>query len=99
MDGRDIGTVVYPYAELKIWVTANMDVRTARRYKELIEMRAEITVDEVKQNIASRDYEDSHRTESPLKRAEDARDIDNSYLSKDETLNKAVAMAQETMVN
>lgn len=98
MDGRDIGTVVYPYAELKIWVTANMDVRTARRYKELIEMRAEITVDEVRENIASRDYEDSHRAVSPLKRAADAQDIDNSYLSKEETLDRAVKMAQDTMV-
>ena len=96
MDGRDIGTVVYPDAELKIWVTANMDVRTARRYKELIEMRAEITVQEVQQNITSRDYEDSHRAESPLKRAEDAQDIDNSYLSKEETLKRAISMAHET---
>ncbi len=95
MDGRDIGTVVYPNAELKIWVTANMDVRTARRYKELIEMRAEITVDEVRKNIESRDYEDSHRKESPLKRAVDAKDIDNSYLSKEETLHKAIQLAQE----
>ncbi len=97
MDGRDIGTVVYPDAELKIWVTANMDVRTARRYKELIEMADKITVDEVRNNIQSRDFEDSNRKESPLKRAEDAQDIDNSYLSKDETLNRAIQMAQEVI--
>lgn len=99
MDGRDIGTVVYPNAELKIWVTANMDVRTARRYKELIEMGDKITVDEVKSNIISRDFEDSNRAESPLKRAEDAQDIDNSYLSKEETLNKAIALAHAIIGN
>jgi cytidylate kinase len=99
MDGRDIGTVVYPDAELKIWVTANMDVRTARRYKELIEMADKITVDEVRANIESRDFEDSNRKESPLKRAEDAKDIDNSYLSKEETLNQAITMVHQTIEN
>ena len=97
MDGRDIGTVVFPEAELKIWVTANMDVRTARRYKELIEMGDKITVDEVKSNILSRDFEDSNRAESPLKRAVDAEDIDNSYLSKDDTLNKAISLVNQTI--
>jgi cytidylate kinase len=97
MDGRDIGTVVFPNADLKIWVTANMEVRTARRYKELIEMGAKITVDEVRNNIQSRDFEDSNRKESPLKRAEDAKDIDNSYLSKNETLQAAINLVDETI--
>lgn len=98
MDGRDIGTVVFPGAELKIWVTANMEVRTARRYKELIEMGSSISVEEVQKNIQSRDYEDSHRKESPLRRADDAIDIDNSYLSKQETLNEAVKLVNETLI-
>lgn len=99
MDGRDIGTVVFPNADLKLWVTANMDVRTARRYKELIEMGSQITVDEVRKNIESRDYEDSHRKESPLSRASDAIDIDNSYLSKEETLNNAIQLVNEKVLN
>lgn len=90
MDGRDIGTVVFPNADLKIWVTANMEVRTARRYKELIEMGDKITVDEVRANIQSRDFEDSNRKESPLKRADDAKDIDNSYLTKEQTVQSAM---------
>lgn len=98
MDGRDIGTVVFPNAELKLWITANMEVRTARRYKELIEMGSHIGVEEVMQNIEARDYEDSHRAESPLKRAEDAVDIDNSYLSKEETLNQAVNLVNEKLL-
>lgn len=98
MDGRDIGTVVFPDAELKLWITANMEVRTARRYKELIEMGSHISVEEVQKNIESRDYEDSHRKESPLKRADDAIDIDNSYLSKQETLNEAVNLVNQTLL-
>ncbi len=98
MDGRDIGTVVFPNAELKLWITANMDVRTARRYKELIEMGSQITVEEVRQNIETRDYEDSHRAESPLKRADDAIDINNSYLSKEETLHAAVRLVNDTLL-
>lgn len=99
MDGRDIGTVVFPNAELKLWITANMEVRTARRYKELIELGSTVNVDEVKTNIETRDYEDSHRKESPLKRAIDAIDIDNSYLSKEETLNEAVALVNDKLLS
>lgn len=98
MDGRDIGTVVFPGAELKLWITANMEVRTARRYKELIEMGGHVSIEEVQKNIEMRDYEDSHRLESPLKRADDAVDIDNSYLSKEETLNEAVKLVNEKLL-
>lgn len=98
MDGRDIGTVVFPDAELKLWITANMEVRTARRYKELIEMGGHVSIEEVQKNIEMRDYEDSHRLESPLKRADDAVDIDNSYLSKEETLNEAVKLVNEKLL-
>lgn len=98
MDGRDIGTVVFPNAELKLWITANMEVRTARRYKELIEMGGRVSIEEVQKNIEMRDYEDSHRLESPLKRADDAVDIDNSYLSKEETLNEAVKLVNEKLL-
>lgn len=98
MDGRDIGTVVFPNAELKLWITANMEVRTARRYKELVELGGHPKVEEVRMNIESRDYEDSNRKESPLKRAEDAVDIDNSYLSKEETLNEAIRLINEKLL-
>lgn len=98
MDGRDIGTVVFPDADLKLWITANMQVRTARRYKELVELGGNPKIEEVQENIESRDYEDSHRAESPLKRADDAIDIDNSYLSKEETLNEAIRLVNDKIL-
>ncbi len=99
MDGRDIGTVVFPDAELKLWVTASIEVRTARRYKELLEKGHQVTFEEVKENVVYRDYEDSHRSESPLTRASDAIDIDNSHLTKDETLNKAIQLVMERTID
>jgi cytidylate kinase len=95
MDGRDIGTVVFPNAELKLWVTASIEVRTARRYKELIEKGHVVSVEEVRENVLLRDQIDSTRTESPLKRAEDAVDIDNSHLSKEETLHAAIRLVED----
>lgn len=90
MDGRDIGTVVFPEAELKLWITASMEVRSARRYKEYLEGGHSVTLDEVIENVKSRDFHDSNRKESPLKKAVDAIEIDNSHLSKQETLQKAI---------
>ena len=67
MDGRDIGTVVFPHAELKIFMTADLAVRVQRRYRELYEKNPNITLEEVKANLARRDYIDSHREISPLR--------------------------------
>lgn len=97
MDGRDIGTVVFPEAEIKLWITASIEVRTARRYKELLENGHKITFSEVEENVIKRDLIDSTRAESPLRRADDALDIDNSLLSKSETLNKAMSFAQNSI--
>jgi len=90
MDGRDIGTIVFPEAEVKLWITASIEVRAARRYKELLEKGHSVKLPEVVSNIELRDYEDSNRVESPLRMSEDAYVIDNSVLSKSETLNKAM---------
>lgn len=78
MDGRDIGTVVFPEAELKIFMTASLETRAFRRYKELLEKEEDILYDEVLKNVQNRDYIDSHRKFSPLKKAEDAIEFDNS---------------------
>jgi CMP/dCMP kinase len=84
MDGRDIGTVVFPDAELKIFMTADNAVRVARRFKELYEKNPNVTIDEVKNNLETRDYIDSHREVSPLRKADDAVILDNTNLSMEE---------------
>lgn len=81
MDGRDIGTVVFPTAELKIFMTASASTRAQRRYEELLSKNQHITYDEVLQNVQERDYIDTHRDDSPLVKAEDAVEIDNSDLT------------------
>lgn len=81
MDGRDIGTVVFPNADLKIFMTASVDIRAQRRYKEMIEKGENITIEQIKQNISQRDYQDENREISPLKRAFDAIILDNSNMS------------------
>jgi CMP/dCMP kinase len=86
MDGRDIGTVVFPKAELKIFMTADNSVRVERRFKELFEKNPNITLEEVKNNLEMRDYIDSHREVSPLRRALDAVVLDNTNLSMAEQL-------------
>ena len=86
MDGRDIGTVVFPDAELKIFMTADPKVRAMRRYKELEAKGQNISLQEIEENIAHRDYEDSHRATSPLRQAEDAVVLDNSNMTPDEQL-------------
>jgi len=97
MDGRDIGTVVFPKAELKIFMTADNAVRVERRFKELYEKNPNITLEEVKNNLEMRDYIDSHREVSPLKKADDALVLDNTHLSEEEQLQKALAWALEKM--
>jgi len=81
MDGRDIGTVVFPNAELKIFMTADNAIRVERRFRELYEKNPNVTIEEVKVNLEMRDYIDSHREVSPLRQAEDALELDNSHLS------------------
>ena len=95
MDGRDIGTVVFPKAELKIFMTADNAVRVERRFKELYEKNPNITIEEVKNNLEMRDYIDSHREVSPLKKADDAIVLDNTSLTEDEQFQKALAWAKE----
>jgi cytidylate kinase len=97
MDGRDIGTVVFPHAELKIFMTADEKVRVQRRFKELYEKNPNITLEEVKQNLAHRDYIDSHREISPLRQAEDAVVLDNSHLSMKQQLAIAEGWVKERM--
>ncbi len=85
MDGRDIGTAVFPQAELKIFVTASAQVRAQRRYDELVgKGEKNLDFDEILRNVEERDYIDSHREMNPLRQAEDALVLDNSNLTKDE---------------
>jgi len=86
MDGRDIGTVVFPDAELKIFMTADNAIRVERRFKELYDKNPNITIEEVKANLEMRDYIDSHREVSPLRKAEDAIELDNSNIGIKEQL-------------
>lgn len=81
MDGRDIGTVVFPQAELKLFMTASPEIRAQRRYDELIKRGEDVNYNEVLKNVQERDYIDSHREDSPLVKAEDAIEIDNSNLT------------------
>lgn len=90
MDGRDIGTAVFPQAEMKVFVTASAQVRAERRYKELLEKAktqeelAALNFDEVLKNVEERDYIDSHREVAPLRQAEDAMVLDNSNMTREE---------------
>lgn len=84
MDGRDIGTTVFPNAELKIFVTASAEIRAERRYKELIAKSEEANYDEILKNVQERDYIDSHREVSPLRMADDALLLDNSNMTIEE---------------
>lgn len=97
MDGRDIGTVILPDAELKIFLTASPEVRADRRYKELIEKGTPKDYDELLQEIIQRDYNDSHRAVAPLKPAEDAVTVDTSDMSFDEVTEKIISLAKEVI--
>ena len=90
MDGRDIGTTVFPNAELKIFMTADSGVRIERRFKEMYGKNPNITIEEVKANLELRDYIDSHRDVSPLRKAADAVELDNTNLTIAEQLNFAL---------
>lgn len=95
MDGRDIGTVVFPDAELKIFMTAGADTRAQRRFDELQEKGDTVTYEEVLKNVEERDYIDTHREDSPLVMADDAIEIDNSYLTKQEQFDAVLELINE----
>ena len=97
MDGRDIGTTVFPDAELKIFVTASAEVRAERRYKELLEKGEEADYSEILANVKERDYIDSHRAVSPLRMANDAILLDNSHMTIAEQHQWLVEKAKEAM--
>jgi cytidylate kinase len=92
MDGRDIGTVVFPRAELKIFMTADNAVRVERRFKELFEKNPNVSLDDVKTNLEMRDYIDSHRVVSPLKAAPDSILLDNTNISEKQQLEKVLGI-------
>ncbi|HUH27429.1 (d)CMP kinase [Gelidibacter sp.] len=97
MDGRDIGTVVFPDAELKFFMTASAETRAKRRYKELLDRNENVSYEDVLKNVESRDLIDSTREDSPLMKAKDAIEIDNSNLSLEAQFEKLYALAQETI--
>jgi len=98
MDGRDIGTTVFPKAELKIFVVADMMIRAKRRQDELADKGDLVTLDDVIRNLSERDRIDSTRAESPLRRADDAKDLDTSYLTIDEQVDIVMHLATSKMV-
>jgi cytidylate kinase len=98
MDGRDIGTTVFPHADLKIFMKADPMIRADRRFKELVSKGVEITVEEVISNVVGRDYEDSHREESPLRKADDAIVLDNSHLNQEEQVEFVVKEIEKLKV-
>ena len=95
MDGRDIGTVVFPDAELKIFMTASPDTRAQRRFDELEAKGDNVSYEEVLKNVQVRDYIDTHREDSPLVIAVDAIEIDNSYLTREEQFNVVLELVEE----
>lgn len=95
MDGRDIGTVVFPDAELKLFITSDPNVRAKRRFDELIAKGDNVTFEEVLKNVTERDYIDTHREDSPLVKADDAIEIDNSYLTKEEQFSLILDLVNE----
>ena len=97
MDGRDIGTVVFPDAELKIFMTASAQTRAQRRYDELIQKGDSVTFEEVFKNVEERDYIDTHRSNSPLVRADDAVEIDNSNLNREEQFDLVLNLVDEIL--
>ncbi|MDD4148611.1 MAG: (d)CMP kinase [Bacteroidales bacterium] len=97
MDGRDIGTVVFPNAELKLFITADIDIRAKRRFDELIMQNNDIDYETVKQNLVQRDNYDKSRETSPLRQAKDAILIDNSNLTKTEQLSIALKLAKKVI--
>lgn len=96
MDGRDIGTTVFPHAELKIFMIADEAVRVERRFTEMFDKNPNITLDEIKANIEMRDYIDSHREVSPLRKAADAIELDNTNLTEKEQLDFTLKLLKKS---
>lgn len=97
MDGRDIGTVVFPRAELKIFMTASAETRAQRRFDELQQKGDNVSYEDVLKNVVERDYIDTHREDSPLVIADDAIEIDNSYLNKEEQFAAVLELVNEVV--
>ncbi len=97
MDGRDIGTVVFPDAELKLFLTASPEVRAQRRYDELVAKGGTPRYADVLADVNDRDYRDTHRAESPLRQAEDAVVVDNSHMTPDEQMKVIIALFEEKL--
>ena len=97
MDGRDIGTVVFPEAELKLFVTASVEIRAQRRFDELKAKGEKVSYEEILENVQERDYIDSNRKASPLKKADDALVLDNSHMTRDEQLVWVIGKVQEKL--
>ena len=95
LDGRDIGTVVFPDAEVKLFITASAEIRAERRFLELQEKGSDASKEEILKNIIDRDFQDEHRKESPLRKAKDAILIDNSFLTREEQLKKALEIVKK----
>lgn len=99
MDGRDIGTVVFPFAELKIFMTASPEIRAQRRFDELISKGEKVDFNQVLQNVKERDYLDSHRSDSPLIKADDAVEIDNSNMNLEEQFAKILQLVEQVIAS
>lgn len=97
MDGRDIGTVVFPEAELKLFMTASPEIRAERRFKELQAKGTDITYEKVYKNVTERDEIDTQRTDSPLKKAPDAIEIDNSHLSEKQQFDLVIELVHQKL--
>ena len=97
MDGRDIGTVVFPKAELKLFLTASPSVRAERRFKELQAKGEHPIFEEVLRDTNDRDYRDTHRAESPLRQAEDAIIVDNSQMTQEEQMQHVIALFERRL--
>jgi cytidylate kinase len=97
MDGRDIGTVVFPEAELKLFMTASAEIRAQRRYDELIARGDEVNYEEVLRNVQERDYIDSNREDSPLMKADNAVEFDNSNMTLEEQFDKIMNLVRMTL--
>ena len=97
MDGRDIGTVVFPQAELKLFLTASPEVRAQRRFDELVEKGQSPDYAAVFKDVNDRDYRDTHRAESPLRQADDAIVVDNSNMTREEQMDKIIALFEAKM--
>lgn len=101
MDGRDIGTVVFPQAELKLFLTASPQIRAQRRYQELVDKQGGdphgINYDDVLRDVNDRDYRDTHRAESPLRKAEDAIEVDNSHMTREEQFHYIISLFEKAL--